>query len=401
MEAATQSQLDRAKRFGIQAELVELPARIHVAKFSALERRAGQVVVDATTLLAAARAFPVLEEFGAARLTDYCSEAELAGALSLIQALVVHDRIWVDALTLARSDKASRLAQTWSPLISAFVADDKTLYDLAWHKTMSLQTALKTRNIPDIDVNLWQAERLDRPYLHPGNEFAPTDGRSGATILLRYDDGRGFTNIWLKDIPVGLADSNSGIARTLFYLNVSARIGYPYVPHPNRAALIDSFLHQPGEQDSVPHRVIKELDRELLQGDETYVRFPPVAEVVLRQHRDGATLLETIASFRQRAALFRKWCAELEVAIRSGRPGVSTRKRLEQELAEAKTQWKTDPDNGVRYKATTLSFQIPFVDKFVKLKGASGELRIKDPVLWSRNKPLLFLNSLYQPTRAS
>lgn len=400
MNSATQAELDRASRSGMRAELVELPARIHIAKFSALERRAGQVVVDATTLLAAARAFPVLEEFGAAALTNHCNEAELAGALSLIQALVVHDRIWVDALTLARSDKAVRLALTWSPLISAFVADDKTLYDQAWRKLMTLQAALKTRNISDGDVNLWQAERLDRPYLHPGNESAPADSREAATILLRYDDGRGFANVWLKDIPWRLADSNSGIARTLFYLNVSARIGYPYVPHPNRAALIESFLHQPSELVSVPHRVIEELDRELLQGDETYVRFPPVAEVVLRQHRDGATLLETIASIRQRAALFRNWCAELEVAIRSGRPGVSTRKRLELELAEAKVQWKTDPNNGVRYKANTLSFAIPFVDKFVKLTGPSGELRIKDPVLWSRNKPLLFLNSLYQPIQA-
>jgi hypothetical protein len=205
----------------------------------------------------------------------------------------------------------------------------------------------------------------------------------------------------MKQIPRELADSNSGIARTFFYLTLSADLNHPYVPHPERSLLISrlcskSAPHQP--MDSVAERVVKHFDSTLLeQFREGSIAFdfsdiPPIADHVLRRCKKESDLIPAVAEVRKQAGEFRSWCMELEDAYRSGRPGYAKVQRMRGLLSEALNKWKSHSvDEGVKYETRPISF--PVLEKFVKI---DLNWKIKDPVLWSRYKPLLFLNSLYR-----
>jgi hypothetical protein len=94
-----------AQSLGVPAEIVTAPATLPIAEHDAINASPGQVIIDASTLLAAVKTLPVLIEGGLDQARRTCTEAAVAGTLSLIQAAVIHERLWVDALTLARSSR--------------------------------------------------------------------------------------------------------------------------------------------------------------------------------------------------------------------------------------------------------------------------------------------------------
>src|SRR5437899_2110027 len=105
--ASPQEDLRRALSLGLSAELVSAPSDLAIREHTRIEDSPGQVIIDATTLFAAGRTIPVILERGLPRAQRSRTKAEIDGTLSLIQSLVIHDRVWVDALTFARSENSS------------------------------------------------------------------------------------------------------------------------------------------------------------------------------------------------------------------------------------------------------------------------------------------------------
>jgi len=395
-----QQVLRRAQSLGISAELVSAPGGLAIKEHAQIEKSPGQVIIDATTLFAAGRTTPIILEHGLLHARRNCTKAEIAGTLSLIQSLVIHDSVWVDALTLARSENSSSVASQLAPFINGFIVTDSELYKRVYDDVDALRGKLFAESISNHEVDLVSVEELDRQYQHPHDVVSPpADCRKSESIVFVYDGGR--RHLLMEEIPIQLADSNSGIARTFFYLTLSADLNHPYMPHPDRSLLISRLCSKSAPYqpiDNVAEQVVKHFDSTVLeQLREGSLRFefpndiPPVADHVLRRCKKQSDLIPAIAEARKQAGEFRSWCMELEDAYRSGRPGVTRVQRMSRLLDKALNKWKSDVDEGVKYETRKVSF--PILEKFVKI---DVDWTIKDRVLWSRYKPLLFLNSLYR-----
>jgi hypothetical protein len=398
--ASPQEALRRALSMGLSAELVSAPSGLPIREHARIENSPGQVIIDATTLFAAGRTIPVILERDLRHAQRSCTKAEIDGTLSLIQSLVIHDRVWVDALTFARSENSSSVASQLSPFINGFIVTDRELYNRVCADVYALRGKLFTESISNHEVELVSVEHLDRHYQHPRDViFPPADCRKSDIIIFVYDGGR--RHALMEEIPRELADSNSGIARTFFYLTLAADLDHPYIPHPERSLLISRLCSESGPDqpmDNVAERVVKHFDSmvlEELRKRSHRFRFqsgiPPIALHVLQRCKKESDLIPAIEEARKQASEFRSWCMELEDAYRSGRPGVEKIQRMEGLLDEALSKWKSGVGEGVKYETREISF--PVLEKFVKI---DRDWKIKDRVLWSRYKPLLFLNSLYR-----
>jgi hypothetical protein len=399
MESPQQS-LRKAKSLGIDAELVNAPSDLAIKEHAHIEKSPGQVIIDATTLFAAGRTIPIILEHGLEQAQRSCTKAEFAGTLSLLQSLVIHDRVWVDALTLARSEKSSDVASQLAPFINGFIVTDSEFYKTVYDDVDALRGNLFPKSISNHEVDLVAVEDLDREYQHPRDVMSPpADSRKSESIIFVYDGGR--RHFVMEEIPTELADSNSGIARTFFYLTLSSSLRHPYKPHPDRSLLVTRLClknkpYQP--VDSIAEQIVKHFDSTLIGElrEESLVfdfpkDIPPVAGHVLQRFRRASDLIEAIAEARKQASEFRSWCMELEDAYRSGRPGFAKIQRMTGLLDEALSKWKSNIDEGVKYETRKISF--PILEKFLKI---DVDWTIKDHLLWSHYKPLLFLNSLYR-----
>jgi hypothetical protein len=265
--ASPDEDLSRARSLGLSAELVSAPSGLAIVDQARIEESPGQVIVDASTLFAAGRTIPIILERGLRHAQRSCTKAEIDGTLGLIQSLVIHDRVWVDALTFARSENSSRVASQLAPFINGFIVTDSKLYERVYDEVNALRGKLFTESISNHDVELVSVEELDRRYQHPRDVLPPpADCRKSDFLFFVYDGGR--HHVRMEQIPRELADSNSGIARTFFYLTLSADLNHPYVPHPERSLLIsrlcsESELDQP--MDSVAERVVKHCDSTVLE----------------------------------------------------------------------------------------------------------------------------------------
>jgi hypothetical protein len=253
-------------------------------------------------------------------------------------------------------------------------------------------------------VDLSTVEEIDRRYHHPSDVITPpTDCHQTNTLILVHSNGR--KHQVLPNIPPPLANSNSGFARTLFYLTMATKLSHVYAPHADRAALLDRLsARQMGRSSrsfspSTAETVVRDVDSQLytdqFRTNQFDIGAPPIADYVRRKCKRLTELPQVIASVRQEAAEFRTWCAELEDAYRSGRPGVSKIQQMRAQLASAIDAWKLHIGEGVKYESRKI--QITWLEKFVKVDGLTNRT-VKDPVLWSRYKPLVFINSLYRPS---
>jgi hypothetical protein len=394
--ASPQEDLRRALSLGLSAELVSAPSDLAIREHTRIEDSPGQVIIDATTLFAAGRTIPVILERGLPHAQRSRPKAEIDGTLSLIQSLVIHDRVWVDALTFARSENSSGVASQLAPFINGFIVTDSELYKRAYDDVDALRGKLFTESISNGNVELDSVEDLDRQYQHPRDVLSPpADCRKSEFIVFVYDGGR--HHVLMTQIPRELADSNSGIARTFFYLTLSADLKHPYVPHPDRSLLISRLCSNSAPDDNVAERVVKCFDSTLReQFRKRSISFdfsdiPPIADHVLGRCKKESDLIPAIEEARKQAAEFRSWCMELEDASRSGRRGYAKVQQMRGLLDEALNKWRFNPYEGVKYETQKISF--PVLEKFVRI---DKEWKIKDRVLWSRYKPLLFLNSLYR-----
>jgi len=397
MESA-QERLQRARELGLDAEIVTAPSGLRIREYDQIENSSGQLIIDATTLLAAGRTIPVVLERGLPSAQESCTKAEIDGTLSLIQALVIHDHVWVDALTFARSEKSKSIASILAPFISGFIVS-RDFYRTVYEDIRALRGKLFKEFTSNHDFDLESVEDLDRKYIHPLDSFSPpVDCRKSACIIFEYDEDR--RNFLMPEIPWELADSNTGIARTLFYIAISAHLQHPYMPHPDRSVLINQISSKTARRPPIDmaNQIVNNFDStmlEQLREGTLHLDFPddmpPVAKYVLSRCKNESDLTSSIGEAREQASEFRNWCNELEDAYRSGRPGLAKRQQMERLLHEALDKWKSDMNEGVKYVTRKISF--PVLEKFIKI---DVNWNVRDHVLWSGYKPLLFLNSLYR-----
>ncbi len=396
MESARDA-LQRAKKLGLDAEIVSSPSGMRICQHDQIERAPGQVIIDATTLLSAGRTLPVIVERGLGYAQENCAKDELNGTLNLIQALVIHDHVWVDALTVARSAMSASVASALAPFLSGFLVD-RGFYQKVYKDIHGLRGTLFQEFTANHDFDLVMVEGLERQYIHPSDVVSPPpDCRSSTAILFEYDEGRRHT--MMPEIPWELADSNTGVARTFFYVAISSHLEHPYMPHPDRSALLGQILSDTSSRAPVnlAAQVVKNFDAAVLKPWREWSdsfpleNVPPVAQHVLENCRSEAELVSRLEAARQKAVEFRKWCGELEEAFRKGRPGVAKLQQMKKMFDAAVEKWKMDVNEGSKYVTRKVSF--PIVEKFVKVENVNWE--IKDPVLWPGYKPLLFLTSLY------
>jgi hypothetical protein len=158
----------------------------------------------------------------------------------------------------------------------------------------------------------------------------------------------------------------------------------------------------------MPQQIIELFEREvlepiakssLLKADSMgfKVPFPMVGEHVVRMvAKGGAKPVEVLLEIRnsKRARAFRRFCGELEAAIYEGIGGVRTVQKLQKAMRELFQKWSVDLDEDVRYK--TRNIGVTFSKNILGLK---MELPVKDPVLWSHNADLFFLNDIVRSAR--
>ena len=302
------------RHFGNSAEIVTVPLGFTVVKCDEVSSDPGQVLIDASTLLAVGRTMPVILERGLDTALRQCASSDVDGALNFLQSVVIHDKIWVDAMTCAQSALARKIVCDLSPNVGGVIITEQSIYDEAWRASMEIANDTLLSDVGNVELGLSCVEAVDRDYMHPHDVLVSPEDASRADRFI-FESPALSEPVLIPRIPASLRDSNSGLQRTLFYVSLSSYLKLPYVPHPERAALIDimSSCGEPGETRA--QRVVKYFDEGILRAWDpvtTRVPGPPVAERVLSVLRRTGDLVSAVTEVREEAGEFRKWSETLK-----------------------------------------------------------------------------------------
>jgi hypothetical protein len=68
--------------------------------------------------------------------------------------MVIHDCVWVDALTFARSKNSTDVASALSPFVKGFLVTSQDFYREVWNDVTVLGNKLVTQRVSDAEIGL-------------------------------------------------------------------------------------------------------------------------------------------------------------------------------------------------------------------------------------------------------
>jgi hypothetical protein len=203
--------------------------------------------------------------------------------------------------------------------------------------------------------------------------------------------------------------SDAFLERADYYFALARKLGVYLSLHPKRSEYLRSSLGKrrrgPSSKVAISHFDKRLSSIEVAEYAGVDLSVPPVVDYVMafaaKNRVDILTATNEIRLTRN-AVRFRERCGKIDEELTdfAGRPSVLSLQKLIHDIDEVASKWKNDLDEGVKYVRRQVSLRKVWgLGSLLESLGVD-KLTLKDPVIFSRDGDLLFLNDLYRSPRS-
>lgn len=329
--------------------------------------------------------------------------------LSFIQNLVIFDRLYIDSYLLAFNPSLFKFIKKFKEIITPLhITFEQRLEIMEYINKFfpefynAILKAGEIYELSSVKSDIAEAAYYNRI----GEKYYYKDEKTGEYFLYKNTEfPKNSVPYWLPRFLRDTSNPGTRPMRTAFYIALAKLLKKPLSPHPFRAPLVAELLRQ---NNSVANNIIQLFENKVIDkiiNDPNFKQIhsfglslpiPLVGEFILHQIAKGGEPLDIIYSVRtsKSAKRFRELCRKLENALRLGPEGLRDVQKITKKIKELFKKWSVDLDEEIRYRTRKIS--IGFSKNVFNL---NTEITFKDPIIWSNNSDLFFLNDMLRATR--